>query len=46
MDVKRNLKIRLQQKLVNIFHQIFKCLQYRHLEALKISIMYTEVNFT
>ena len=32
------LKIHLQQKLANIFHQVFQCLKDLHLEAQKISI--------
>ena len=32
-DCKIALKIYLQQKQVNIFHQVFPCLQYRHLKA-------------
>ena len=43
MDVKIILKIHLQQIQGNIFHQVFQCLQYLHLEAQKISMIYTEV---
>ena len=35
MDVKVIRKINLQQKLVNIFHQVFRCLQYWHLKEKK-----------
>ena len=42
MDVKITLKIHLQQKLVNIFHQVFQRLQFLHLEAQKISMIYAE----
>ena len=31
-------------KVSEIFHQVFQYLQYCNLEALKISMMYTEVN--
>ena len=44
MAVKIILKIHIQQKQVNLCHQVFQCLQYLHLEAKKISIMYTEIN--
>lgn len=30
-------------KLGEIFYQIFPCLQYCHIKACKISVMYTEV---
>ena len=33
----------LQKKLLNIFHQVFQCLQYPSLKAKEISIMYTEI---
>ena len=33
MDTKIILKIHLQQKYANIFHQVFQCLQYFLLEA-------------
>ena len=33
MDVKIILKVHLQQKQQNIFHQVFQCLQFLHLEA-------------
>ena len=33
MDVEIILKIHLQQKQANIFHQVFQCLYYLHLEA-------------
>ena len=33
MDVKIILKNHVQQKHVNIFHQIFQCLKHRHLET-------------
>ena len=33
----------LQQKKLNIFHQVFQCLQYQRLKNEKISMMYTEV---
>ena len=33
MDVKIIVKIHLEQKQVNIFQQIFQCLQYHHLKA-------------
>ena len=44
MDVKIILKIHLQQIQANIFHQVFQCLQYLHLEASKIGMIYREVN--
>ena len=37
------LKIHQKQKQVNIFHQVFQCLQYCHLKTQKISMTYTEV---
>ena len=43
MDVEIVLRIHLQQTEANIFHEVFHCLQYLHLEAYKISMMYTEV---
>ena len=33
MDVNIILKIHLKQKLMNIFHQVFQCLQNLHLKA-------------
>ena len=42
-DTKVILKNRPQQKWVNIFHQVFQCLQYHHLKAQKISMMYTDL---
>ena len=33
MDAKIILKIHLQQESVNMFHEVFQCLQYRHLKA-------------
>ena len=30
---KNNSKIHLQQKKMNILHQVFQCLQHRHLKA-------------
>ena len=33
IDGCKNKKIRPQQKRVNIFHQVFQCLQYRHLKV-------------
>ena len=32
-DVKIILTINLQQEKVNIFHQVFQCIQYSHLRA-------------
>ena len=46
MDVKIILKIYLQQKQVNISHQVFQCVQYHDLKAQKISMMYTDVKIT
>ena len=43
MNVKTILKIHKQQKYLNIFYQDFQYLQYRHLKAQKINIMYTEI---
>ena len=43
MIVQIILKMHSQQKYANIFHQVFQCLQYRHLKPYKISMMYTEV---
>ena len=43
MDVKTILKIHLQQDQMNIFHQVCQCLQYGHLKAQKISVIYAEV---
>ena len=36
-------KNHLQQKKVNIFRQVFQCLQYHRLKADAISMNYTEV---
>ena len=43
MDIKMVLKNYLQQKEGNVFHQVFQCLQYLHLKAYKISLIYAEV---
>ena len=43
MDVKIIPKIYSQQKLLNIFYQVFQSLQYHHLKAQKITIIYTKV---
>ena len=40
---KNNTENPPQQKYEYIFHQIFQCLQYRHLKVQKISMMYTGV---
>ena len=42
MDVKIILKIHMQQKQVTMFHQVFQCLQYRHLKY-KINMMCAEI---
>ena len=46
MDVKIILKIHLQQKQMNTFHQVFQFLQFDYLKAQKISMMYTGVKTT
>ena len=43
MDAKIILKICLQQKLVNIIHQVFQCLQYLRLQEQRIRMMYIKV---
>ena len=43
MHAKIMRKLYLQQKLENIFHQLFPCLQYCHIKAQKRTMMYVEV---
>ena len=43
IDVTIILKNHLQQKYVNIFHQVFQWIQYCHSKEQKASMMYTEV---
>ena len=43
MDAKIILKIHIQQRQANTFHQIFRRLQYLHLEVQKVRTIYTEV---
>ena len=40
---KNNSKNSFTAKVSNIFHQVFQCLQYRHLKTWKISMVYLEV---
>ena len=46
IDVKIILKIHLQQKQVNIFHQVFQCLQDHHLKAYKISMLHINIKIS
>ena len=43
MAVNIILKIHLKQEQASIFHQVFQCQQYLHLETKKRSMMYAEV---
>ena len=44
MDVKIILTNHSQQKLTNIFHEVFQSMQNHHLKSEKISVMYTVEN--